>query len=109
MTTGKLIWHVACDESGIDGQVYYGFGSLWMKYQRRGDFTRIIRELREKHNYHNEIKWQKAHKKFYAEFYADLIETLRKAKPTYSTFWQLEKTYYITVCYTFYVKYNYVQ
>ncbi|MCD3180328.1 DUF3800 domain-containing protein, partial [Salmonella enterica subsp. enterica serovar Enteritidis] len=47
---GKLIWHVACDESGIDGQRFYGFGSLWMKYQRRGDFARIVRELREKHN-----------------------------------------------------------
>lgn len=73
MDDGKLIWHVACDESGIDGQVYYGFGSLWMKYQRRGDFSRLIRELRVKHNYHNEIKWQKAHKKDFAEFYAELI------------------------------------
>ncbi len=59
MQNGKLIWHVACDESGVDGLQYYGFGSLWMKYQRRGDFVRIIRELRGKHNYLNEIKWQK--------------------------------------------------
>ncbi|OIN17288.1 hypothetical protein BFS86_05950 [Shewanella algae] len=78
MNTGKLIWHVACDESGVDGQVYYGFGSLWMKYQRRGDFSRIVRELREKHDYHGEIKWQKAHKKYYAEFYSELIETFFK-------------------------------
>jgi len=40
---GKLIWRVACDESGIDGQRLYGFVRLWMKYQRRGDFVRIIR------------------------------------------------------------------
>ena len=26
MQNGKLIWHVACDESGVDGQIYYGFG-----------------------------------------------------------------------------------
>lgn len=78
MNQGKLIWHVACDESGIDGQVYYGFGSLWMKYQRRGDFIRIVRELREKHNYHSEIKWQKAHKKFYANFYSELVEMFFK-------------------------------
>ncbi|TDT01666.1 DUF3800 domain-containing protein [Erwinia rhapontici] len=70
---GKLIWHVACDESGIDGQRYYGFGSLWMKYQRRGDFARIVRELREKHNYFQEIKWQKANSKKYADFHMDLI------------------------------------
>ena len=70
---GKLIWHVACDESGIDGQRYYGFGSLWMRYQRRGDFARIVRELREKHFYFQEIKWQKANSKKYAEFHLDLI------------------------------------
>lgn len=70
---GKLIWHVACDESGVDGQRYYGFGSLWMKYQRRGDFARIVRELREKHNYFQEIKWQKANSKKYADFHMDLI------------------------------------
>jgi hypothetical protein len=78
MSLGKLIWHVGCDESGIDGQVYYGFGSLWMKYQRRGDFTRIIRELREKHHMYNEIKWQKAHSKKYADFYSELIELFFK-------------------------------
>jgi|GEM_PF-499509 len=70
---GKVIWHVACDESGIDGQRYYGFGSLWMKYQRRGDFSRIVRELREKHNYFQEIKWQKANSKKYADFHMELI------------------------------------
>ncbi|WP_449507123.1 DUF3800 domain-containing protein [Enterobacter ludwigii] len=75
---GKLIWHVACDESGIDGQRFYGFGSLWMKYQRRGDFVRIIRELREKHNCNDEIKWQKAHSKRNAAFYHDILETFFK-------------------------------
>lgn len=78
MQNGKLIWHVACDESGIDGQKFYGFGSLWMKYQRRGDFVRIIRELRERHNYFNEIKWKKAHNRRYTNFYEDLIDTFFK-------------------------------
>jgi len=78
MQQGKLIWHVACDESGVGGQKYYGFGSLWMKYQRRGDFVNKIRELRQKHRYHNEIKWQKAHKKHYAAFYEELIELFFK-------------------------------
>ncbi|CNI27535.1 Protein of uncharacterised function (DUF3800) [Yersinia frederiksenii] len=75
---GKVIWHVACDESGIDGQRFYGFGSLWMRYQRRGDFARIIRELREKHNVHDEIKWKKAHSKRNTDFYHDLINTFFK-------------------------------
>lgn len=77
-TSGKLIWHVACDESGIDGQRFYGFGSLWMKYQRRGDFARIMRELREKHNFYEEIKWQKASSKRYAAFYHDLVDLFFK-------------------------------
>lgn len=71
---GKLIWHIACDESGIDGQRFYGFGSLWMKYQRRGDFCQLIRELRRKHGFFEEIKWQKAHSKRYSEFYLELID-----------------------------------
>lgn len=75
---GKLIWHVACDESGIDGQRFYGFGSLWMKYQRRGDFARIMRELRDKHHFYEEIKWQKASSKRYAAFYHDLVDLFFK-------------------------------
>lgn len=78
MSQGKLIWHIACDESGIDGQVYYGFGSLWMKYQRRGDFVRIIRDLREKHAYVNEIKWQRAHQKNNIGFYKELADVFFK-------------------------------
>ena len=78
MNPGKLIWHVACDESGIDGQKYYGFGSLWMKYQRRGDFTRLLRELRDKYGYHYEIKWKKAHDRKYAQFYSSLVELFFK-------------------------------
>jgi len=70
----KLIWHVACDESGIDGAKFYGFGSLWMRWQRRGDFARDIRELRERYGFFEEIKWQKAHSKKYANFYEDLVD-----------------------------------
>ncbi len=75
---GKLIWHVACDESGTDGQRFYGFGSLWMKYQRRGDFVRLIRELREKHKCTDEIKWQKTNSKRYAAFYLELVDLFFK-------------------------------
>lgn len=78
MKHGKLIWHIACDESGVDGQVYYGFGSLWMKYQRRGDFARIIRELRQKHKYDYEIKWQRAHRPKYQDFYRELTDIFFK-------------------------------
>ena len=71
---GKLIWQIACDESGTDGAKYYGFGSLWMKWQRRGDLSRDIEEIRKRHNYTSEIKWQKANTKLYREFYVELID-----------------------------------
>ncbi|MFM5879784.1 DUF3800 domain-containing protein [Aeromonas sanarellii] len=75
---GKLIWNIACDESGVDGARFYGFGSLWMKWQRRGDFAKLISDLREKHNYNDEIKWQKAHSKRFRNFYIELIELFFK-------------------------------
>lgn len=77
---GKLIWHISCDESGTGGQQYYGFGSLWMRWQRRGDFAEDIRKLRERHNYPFEIKWQKAHDKIYHDFYRELIEYFFKTR-----------------------------
>ena len=75
---GKLIWNIACDESGVDGARYYGFGSIWMKWQRRGDFSKLVSDLREKHHYHDEIKWQKAHSKQFRSFYLELIELFFK-------------------------------
>lgn len=74
MKDGKLIWHVACDEFGMDGARYYGFGSLWMRWQRRGDFARDIRELRDRYEFFEEIKWNKANSKKYINFYEDLVD-----------------------------------
>lgn len=34
-----------CDESGLHGTRLTGFGSLWMTYERRGDFQQIWRDL----------------------------------------------------------------
>lgn len=59
---GVLRWLIACDESGIDGATHYGFGSLWMAWQRRGDFQREIAELMARFGYADgEIKWNKVH------------------------------------------------
>jgi hypothetical protein len=55
--TPPLRWLISCDESGMHGGRYYGFGSLWMPYQRRGDFLDIIRQLRARHRYRDEFKW----------------------------------------------------
>lgn len=71
---GRLVWLISCDESGTGGARYYGFGSLWMRWQRRGDFARDIREIRERHGCLDEIKWQKAHSRYNREFYLELID-----------------------------------
>ena len=34
------------DESGIDGQVYYGFGTVWLPNEARGRLTGLMRRLR---------------------------------------------------------------
>lgn len=58
-TPGYKNYLVYCDESGTDGAEYYGFGSLWMPWERRGDFHNIITTLRSAHSFTNELKWKK--------------------------------------------------
>ena len=48
---------VYSDESGIHRARYYGFGSLWMPWERRGDFQGLVAELRDRYRYQDEIKW----------------------------------------------------
>lgn len=67
-------WLVSCDESGMHGSKYYGFGTLWMAWQRRGDFAALMRDLCDEHGYDHEVKWQKV-KKRTSEFYEDVVET----------------------------------
>lgn len=53
---GVRRWLISCDETGVHGSRFYGFGSLWMPWQRRGDFAKLIDELRARHGYAWEIK-----------------------------------------------------
>lgn len=71
---GVLRWLVACDESGIHGARSYGFGTLWLPWQRRGDFSALIARLRDEHGYLAEIKWTNV-KANALGFYEDLIES----------------------------------
>jgi hypothetical protein len=41
-------WLIACDQSGIAHSTHYGFGTLWMPYDRRGDFVGDFNVAREK-------------------------------------------------------------
>ncbi len=74
---GVLRWLVSCDESGVHGARYYGFGTLWMRWQRRGEFARMIEDLRTEHRFTQEFKWSKVGPRYFA-FYRDLVEAFFK-------------------------------
>ena len=42
---GVRPWLISCDESGFGGERYYGFGALWMPWDRRGDFLRDVQAI----------------------------------------------------------------
>lgn len=69
---GHRNYLVYCDESGIDGQVYYGFGSLWLPWERRGDLTGLVQRLRAEHRYNDEIKWTGVNRRS-GKFFSDLL------------------------------------
>ena len=70
---------IYCDESGLHGAVYYGFGSLWMPWERRGDFVALIRELQEKYGFREEMKWNHLSRKKEA-FYKALVDAFSSAR-----------------------------
>ena len=70
---GHRNYLVYCDESGVNGTRYYGFGSLWMPWERRGDFQALIADLRREHGYLDEIKWTHVNKRS-EKFYLALVE-----------------------------------
>lgn len=61
---------IYCDESGVHGAKLTGFGTLWMTYERRGDFTAIIDGLQSRHFAPSEIKWERVKRQTYPFFEA---------------------------------------
>lgn len=68
------IWHLFCDESGISGKPFYGFGALWIKENNIARFEKEIKAIRQRHYCADEIKWQSANSKRYTDFYNDLVK-----------------------------------
>jgi hypothetical protein len=54
-------WLISSDESGVGGKTFYGFGALWMPWDRRGDFNHEFTEIRRKTGLPDafEVKWSK--------------------------------------------------
>ena len=76
---GYRNYRIFCDDSGMHGSRYYGFGSLWMASERRGDFSARISELKAAHRYGDEIKWTNIKPRNRA-FYESLIDFFFRAK-----------------------------
>jgi hypothetical protein len=74
---GVRRWLISCDETGVR---FYGFGSLWMPWQRRGDFATLIHSLRWQHGYTAEIKWNNV-KAGSLDCFTDVVEAF------FSTSW----------------------
>lgn len=65
---------VYCDETGMHGSRCYAFGSIWMPNQRRGQFARLVNDIRRRHPYGSEeIKWTKVNTAKLA-MYMELVE-----------------------------------
>jgi Protein of unknown function (DUF3800) len=69
---------IYCDESGVDGRHLVGFGSLWMTYERRGDFQQIWRDLHTAHFPPSEVKWHKVKAKTLPFFEAVIDEFFQR-------------------------------
>ena len=78
MTTQRSAGLSPAMNQGFTGARFYGFGSLWMAWQRRGDFAADIQALRDEHGVSDELKWNKAGSKQNQYFFEDLIEYFYK-------------------------------
>lgn len=77
---GVRSWLISCDESGVHGSAHYGFGALWLKWQRRGDFIEDFRAIRNNHRFHDECKWKKVNSERNLPFYDELISYFFKRR-----------------------------
>lgn len=77
-TTGELFvpgyrnYLVFADEAGTRGGDYYGFGSLWMPWERRGDFAAKIRGLRAEHSFDGVVRWVSVEER--PMFFVELVD-----------------------------------
>jgi hypothetical protein len=52
-------WLIACDQTGVVRPSHYGFGTLWMPYDRRGDFSGAFGQMAEAAGFvGGEIRWE---------------------------------------------------
>lgn len=90
------IWYdIYCDESGTDGSNIFYMGALVCTPIRAGHLTKKICELRKKHNYYSEFKWNKLrdynreiYKEFIDIFFGDKAPKLKLMQFTKNEYWR---------------------
>ena len=71
-------FEVYCDESGLealtrnDAHQYTAIGGIWMPTDFRSTFKENVHQIKQQHNIHGELKWQKVSPAF-AGIYTDLL------------------------------------
>lgn len=48
---------IVCDQAGITRSSHYGFGTLWLPYDRRGDFARDFQTLQNRVGFNGTLQW----------------------------------------------------
>jgi hypothetical protein len=67
---------VYVDESGIHGKnPYYGWGTLWIPFERRGTLSLLLKTLKKEHGFEGEVKWNKVKPRSEA-FACELIDAI---------------------------------
>ena len=56
-TASNRPWLVACNQAPASGETHHGFGTLWMRYDRRGDFSRDFASLSAEATWAESIGW----------------------------------------------------
>lgn len=71
-------FEVYCDESGLEALTrkeahrYTTIGGIWMPADFRGTFKESVNQIKQQHNIHGELKWNKVSPAF-SEVYTDLL------------------------------------
>ena len=76
-------FEIYCDESGIealsqkDAHLFSAIGGIWMPASYRSDFKEKMRDIKEKHKIHGELKWKKLSPSYF-KLYSDVVNYFLK-------------------------------
>lgn len=68
-------YNIYCDESSVENPdlPYFSIGALFLPRTKKHQIVKKLQTLKEKHAFHQELKWNKVHAR-YGKFYTDIID-----------------------------------